>query len=84
MSPEPEVPDGRVSRVDRGMCDVLTPSGTIRARWGSEVAQAARLSPVAMPTVGDEVTLHSADDQVWLQRLLPRRNTVGACLRVTG
>ena len=29
--------DGRVSRVDRGMCDVLTPAGTVRARWGPKV-----------------------------------------------
>ncbi|MEO8107897.1 MAG: ribosome small subunit-dependent GTPase A [Actinomycetes bacterium] len=76
MPDESEVPDGRVSRVDRGMCDILTPTGTIRARWAADVVREARTSTVATPTVGDEVKLQSADDQVWLQRVLPRRNAV--------
>lgn len=76
MSHPAEGTDGRVSRVDRGMCDVLTPAGTVRARWGPKVVAAAGTSPLATPTVGDEVLLEDQGDQIWLTRVLPRRNTV--------
>lgn len=76
MSQDPEGPDGRVSRVDRGMCDVLTARGTVRARWSAEVAQAAHHSPDAMPSIGDEVHLETSGDETWLARVRPRRNAV--------
>ena len=34
------------------------------------------MSPVATPTVGDEVLLETQGDQIWLTRVLPRRNIV--------
>jgi ribosome biogenesis GTPase len=58
------------------MCDVLTPQGTVRAPWGPEVVDAARYSPVAVPSVGDEVQLETSGDQIRLTRVLPRRNAV--------
>ncbi len=70
------VADGRVSRVDRGMCDVLTAQGTLRAQWSSEIVHAGRVDPVALPSVGDEVLLKTQGDQIWLAQVLPRRNAV--------
>ncbi len=71
----PELP-GRVSRVDRGVCDVLTQDDSLRARWSAAVATAASHSPGAVPCVGDEVLLRLDGDQTWLDSVLPRRNAV--------
>lgn len=67
---------GRVNRVDRGMCDVLTPAGTVRARWSPAVTKDTHLSPEAVPCVGDEVLLRADGDQIWLEEVLPRRNAI--------
>lgn len=69
-------PGGRVSRVDRGVCDVLTSQGSTRAKWSNAVADAARHDPAAIPCVGDEVALRLDGDQTWLEHILPRRNAV--------
>ena len=58
------------------MCDVLTTKGTVRARWGAEVVQAARRSPQATPSVGDDVLLETNGDGIWLTSVQPRRNEV--------
>ena len=76
MPPITPEPHGRVSRVDRGICDVQTASGSTRARWSAEVTTAASQSPAAVPCVGDEVLLRLDGDQTWLERVLPRRNAV--------
>ncbi len=76
MASSPTELPGRVSRVDRGMCDVLTPTGTLRARWSATVAKGAHLSLDAVPCVGDEVLLRADDDQIWLEEVLPRRNAI--------
>jgi ribosome biogenesis GTPase len=67
---------GRVSRVDRGICDVLTLEGTVRASWSSAVARDAHHSPDAVPCVGDEVLLRHSGDQTWLEEVFPRRNAI--------
>ena len=76
MHPTPPEPHGRVSRVDRGICDVLTPAGSTRARWSAGVSAEASHSPDAVPCVGDEVLLRLDGDQTWLDSVLPRRNAV--------
>jgi ribosome biogenesis GTPase len=76
MPPTSHESPGRVSRVDRGICDVLTPDGVVRARWSADVAAAAGQAPDAVPCVGDEVLLRPDGDQVWLEDVLPRRNAV--------
>lgn len=72
----PEEQRGRVSRVDRGVCDVLTALVTVRARWSPAVAAAAHHAPANVPCVGDEVQLRADGDQIWLELVLPRRNAV--------
>ncbi len=76
MHPTPPAPHGRVSRVDRGICDVLTPAGSTRARWSAAVSAEASHSLDAVPCVGDEVLLRLDGDQTWLDTVLPRRNAV--------
>lgn len=76
MAPSPTEQPGRVSRVDRGICDVLTRTGTVRARWSATVAREAHHSPETVPCVGDEVLLRVDDDQIWLEEVRPRRNAI--------
>lgn len=66
----------RVSRVDRGICDVLVGDQAIRARWSPAVAAAAHQSPAAMPCVGDEVVVDVDGGETWLAEVLPRRNAI--------
>ncbi len=76
MPADQVIADGRVSRVDRGMCDVLTSRGTVRAQWGPDILHAVRQDPAALPSVGDEVLLETQGDQIWLTHVVPRRNAV--------
>ncbi len=75
-----DLASGRVCRVDRGVCDVVTrrPGGTetVRARWSPSVTGAAHDNPADAPCVGDEVLLRDDGDQVWLESLQPRRNAI--------
>ena len=61
----------RVTRVDRGWCDVATPDGARRVQIARPVLAAARLDPVSTPCVGDEVVL----DGDLLVEVLPRRTS---------
>ncbi|MFF3441315.1 ribosome small subunit-dependent GTPase A [Streptosporangium sp. NPDC002721] len=64
----------RVSRVDRGVAEVLTASGHLRADYGARVRRDAAADPVALPCVGDWVGLrHLAEGRFELAALLPRR-----------
>jgi ribosome biogenesis GTPase len=68
---------GRISRVHRGACDVLTPTGEIRAETGSAVQALAAHDPQLSPAVGDLCIL--SDDGGGAARiveLLPRRTAV--------
>ena len=61
---------GRVARVDRGVCTVLTAAGPVRASLGPAVLTAAAQDPSALPCAGDWVLLTHWPD---------RRITVAAC-----
>ncbi len=67
----------RVSRVDRGICTVLTTTGAERASLaGAMLARAAR-DPVELPCAGDWVALRIwPDDRATIEAVLPRRSCV--------
>lgn len=74
---EPGHAAGRVSRVDRGACDVLTGDGELRLPWNSRLARAASQDPVAMPCTGDWVMFDTSVRAVPLIRgVLPRRTSI--------
>ncbi|WRZ47686.1 ribosome small subunit-dependent GTPase A [Streptomyces sp. NBC_01314] len=61
---------GRVVRVDRGLCDVVTPAGTVRADTEFVVPR----DPMKVVCTGDWVAVDPADsDPCYVQTLLPRR-----------
>jgi ribosome biogenesis GTPase len=61
---------GRITRVDRGECDVVASSGIVRAISDSTRAQ-GDIAPVA----GDWVVLGDGpEDKLLIERVLPRRN----------
>ncbi|WP_406071511.1 ribosome small subunit-dependent GTPase A [Micromonospora sp. NBC_01638] len=65
---------GRVARVDRGVCTVLTAAGPVRASLGGAVLAAAARDPSALPCSGDWVLLtHWPDRRVTVEAVLPRR-----------
>lgn len=66
-----EPPPGRVTRVDRGLCDVLTAAGTARATW-----RASDLGGLT-PCVGDEVVLADGPDELpVIAGIGPRRSAI--------
>jgi ribosome biogenesis GTPase / thiamine phosphate phosphatase len=68
---------GRVARVDRGVCTVLTSSGTTRASLAGAILSAAAGDPVALPCAGDWVVLREwPDSRVTVEAVLPRRASV--------
>jgi ribosome biogenesis GTPase / thiamine phosphate phosphatase len=62
----------RVSRVDRGACDVLTADGEARATYSAPLKRAAADDPVELPCVGDWVGIHDAE----VRAVLPRRTSI--------
>jgi ribosome biogenesis GTPase / thiamine phosphate phosphatase len=68
---------GRVSRVDRGVCTVITQDGPIRASWSSALLEAAAADPTAAPCTGDWcVTRTWPDGPVTIEAVLERRTAV--------
>lgn len=68
---------GRVARVDRGVCTVLTAAGPVRASLGGAVLTAAARDPSALPCAGDWVLLtHWPDRRVTVEAVLPRRSAL--------
>jgi ribosome biogenesis GTPase len=67
---------GRISRVHRGECDVLTPAGEVRAEVAPPVRAIAAQDPQRAPTVGDLCLLHGAAPNTRIVDLLPRRTAV--------
>ncbi|PSJ29757.1 ribosome small subunit-dependent GTPase A [Streptosporangium nondiastaticum] len=63
----------RVTRVDRGTCDVFTADGELRAAHSAALKRAAAADPVALPCVGDWVAI-DGDNQI--QEVLPRRSSI--------
>ncbi|MYV52599.1 ribosome small subunit-dependent GTPase A [Streptomyces sp. SID3212] len=60
---------GRVVRVDRGMCDVVTPAGPVRADTEYVVPR----DPMRIVCTGDWVALDADGDPRFVRTLLPRR-----------
>ncbi|MFF2961912.1 ribosome small subunit-dependent GTPase A [Streptomyces sp. NPDC057963] len=60
---------GRVVRVDRGQCDVVTPSGTLRA----DTAFVVPRDPMRIVCTGDWVAVDPDGDPQFVRTLLPRR-----------
>ncbi|MCX4820105.1 ribosome small subunit-dependent GTPase A [Streptomyces sp. NBC_01142] len=60
---------GRVIRVDRGQCDVVTPDGTVRADTEFVVPR----DPMKVVCTGDWVAVDPAGDPRYVRTLLPRR-----------
>ncbi|MEP6761443.1 MAG: ribosome small subunit-dependent GTPase A, partial [Sporichthyaceae bacterium] len=48
-----ELVPARVTRVDRGACDGLTPAGPLRATFSGAVLAAGAADPGSTPCVGD-------------------------------
>lgn len=68
---------GRISRVDRGVCTVLTSAGPTRATWGSDVLEGIAADPGTTPCTGDWAMVRSwPDGLVTLEGLLPRRTAI--------
>jgi ribosome biogenesis GTPase len=63
---------GRITRVDRGECDVVTADGTVRA-----LSDSARSQGEVAPATGDWVVLGTGpEDRSVIARVLPRRHTL--------
>ncbi|MEU0805775.1 ribosome small subunit-dependent GTPase A [Streptomyces sp. NPDC005970] len=60
---------GRVVRVDRGLCDVVTAEGTVRADTEFVVPR----DPMKIVCTGDWAAVDAAGDPRYVQALLPRR-----------
>lgn len=60
---------GRVVRVDRGQCDVVTPHGTLRA----DTAFVVPRDPMRIVCTGDWVAVDPDGDPRFVRTLLPRR-----------
>lgn len=68
---------GRVTRVDRGACEVLTPDGPVRATWGGPVLAGIAADPLATPCTGDWCLARWwPDGPITVERLLERRTAV--------
>ncbi|WP_320778502.1 ribosome small subunit-dependent GTPase A [Streptomyces sp. CRN 30] len=60
---------GRVVRVDRGQCDVVTADGTVRA----DTAHVTPKDPLRVVCTGDWVAVEPAGDPRYVRTYLPRR-----------
>ncbi|MFE7467458.1 ribosome small subunit-dependent GTPase A [Streptomyces sp. NPDC057499] len=60
---------GRVVRVDRGQCDVVTPHGTLRA----DTAFVVPRDPMRIVCTGDWAAVDPEGDPQFVRKLLPRR-----------
>lgn len=68
---------GRIARVDRGLCSVLTEAGVVRASWGAELLDAVGADPMLTPCTGDwGVIRHWPDGPTTLETVLSRRTSV--------
>lgn len=68
---------GRVARVDRGLCTVLTESGPVRASWGSDVLDGVAADATATPCTGDWAMLRDwPDGPTTVEALLARRTAI--------
>lgn len=63
---------GRVVRVDRGLCDVVTPSGTVRA----DTELVTPRDPMRIVCTGDWAAVDAEGDPAYVRTLLPRRTAL--------
>ena len=64
----------RVTRTDRGACDLLGAAGPLRATWGADVLAAVARDPLAGPSTGDwAVVQRWPDGLCTIEVVLPRR-----------
>ncbi|MBT2507715.1 ribosome small subunit-dependent GTPase A [Streptomyces sp. ISL-98] len=68
---KPQHLPARVTRVDRGACDVVTDGGELRAAYSGALKRAAAVDPVELPCVGDWVAIEGE-----IQEVLPRRTAI--------
>jgi ribosome biogenesis GTPase / thiamine phosphate phosphatase len=67
----------RVTRVDRGVCSLLTEYGAERASLGGPVLGAAATDPTRLPAAGDWVVSRTwPDRRTTIEAVLPRRSAV--------
>ncbi|GIF49908.1 ribosome biogenesis GTPase [Asanoa ferruginea] len=72
-----DVVPGRVARVDRGVCTVLSADGPVRASLAGAVLAAASRDAVRLPCAGDWVLVRTwPDDRVTIEAVLPRRTAI--------
>jgi ribosome biogenesis GTPase / thiamine phosphate phosphatase len=65
---------GRVARVDRGLCTVLTAAGPVRASLGGDLLDAAAADASAAPCTGDWCLVRQwPDGPLTVEALAPRR-----------
>lgn len=68
---------GRVARVDRGLCTVLTTGGPVRASLGGQVLSAMAPDPSAGPCTGDWCLVRQwPDGPLTVETLAPRRTSL--------
>lgn len=68
---------GRVLRADRGVCTVLTATGTVRASLAGALLSASGRDPTALPCAGDWVAVRDwPDGRTTAEAVLPRRAAV--------
>jgi ribosome biogenesis GTPase len=68
---------GRVSRVDRGVCTVLSADGALRASLAGTMLSTAVKDPEALPCAGDWVVVRDwPDRRLTVEAVLPRRTAV--------
>ncbi len=74
--PTPGLP-GRVTRVDRGVCTLMTEHGPVRASWSAALLDAAATDPTKAPCTGDWCVLCCwPDGPVTIHAVLDRRTAV--------
>ena len=67
----------RVSRTDRGACDLLGATGPLRATWGADILAAVAGDPLAVPSTGDWTVVQLWPDGLrTIEAVLPRRTAV--------
>jgi ribosome biogenesis GTPase len=71
----PDQLPARVTRVDRGVCGLLTADGPVRGSIGGAVLAAAARDPAGMPCIGDWVVVRAwCDQRTTIEAILPRRS----------
>lgn len=67
----------RVTRVERGVCTVLSRDGAMRASLAGTMLAAAAADPVVLPCAGDWVVAHTwPDRRITVETVLPRRTAL--------